>query len=492
MPVDPNIALNVQQPNSFGMLSNLLDMRNRAQEYNNLQAQQQVEQNEAQKQQNMLGEYNNARAYFADPSNIAQHVDANGNLNMSSLTSQMMQMAPTIGPKMLAGLSEANTAAQQAKQALMNTNEQQRQQAGEFLMAQADKPASEVMSNMDAYAQKYPELAPALQFSQKYLLAPNAGNPDAFKQAIFKSAQATQNIPNQTAMITPEGPTVTNQAQTGVMNMKPTAGNTGIVSGTVFNNQIPLSERNNVGVNPITGAYNLTTKDAFGNVTSIQNAPTQTDVYNPQPGDKDKIPELSAEVLSAKNSALNAGVQHENNRLILDNIDNVGATGIAGPGWRNIQSAFGFTGDSPNNSATAYDMVGKALERSALQAAQSMGPQTNAGLAAQIAANGSLHYTPDAIKQITKLNDGIVSGQEAYYPGLQKATSGPNGVLEKQQYDQQWGQNFDPRIFMLNNAIKSGDKQQISSIMSQLGKDGYQKLLQKARNLQSLSQNGKL
>ena len=127
------------------------------------------------------------------------------------------------------------------------------------------------------------------------------------------------------------------------------------------------------------------------------------------------------------------------------------------------------------------------MERSALQAAQSMGPNTNAGLDAQIKANGSLGYTPQAIKEVTKLNDALTTGVQSYQPGLERAIAAnpAAGVLAKRQYDQQWGANFDPNIFKYYNAIKSGDTAEQQAVVKQLGglnSPGYNAMMKKAQD----------
>lgn len=259
---------------------------------------------------------------------------------------------------------------------------------------------------------------------------------------------------------------------------------------------ISPSERQTVGVNPLTGGPTVVTKNGQGVVQGITNAPTQG-VYVPQPGDKEALPVLSAERDAARQAYTNAGLQHTNNQIVLNNIDNVGATGVAGQGWRNIMSAFGFRAGDATDQATAYDLVGKGLERSALQAAQSMGPQTNAGLAAQVAANGSTHYTPAAIKEITKLNDAITTGAQSYQPGLERAiAANPSaGIFAKRSFDQAWGANFDPRIYQMYNAAKSGDSAEVNSIVSSLGGKNsaqFKALMEKAGNLERLSNTGGL
>jgi hypothetical protein len=270
----------------------------------------------------------------------------------------------------------------------------------------------------------------------------------------------------------------------------------GTVTGVGVNNQLGPGERQQVGTNQLTGGPTVISRDANGNVTSITNAPTQG-VYVPQPGDAQALPVLQNERDAARVQFANAGLQHTNNQIVLDNIDNVGATGAAGQAFRNIASAFGFNAGDAKDSATAYDLVGKGLERSALQAAQSMGPQTNAGLEAQIKANGSLSYTPEAIKQVTRLNDAITSGTQAYQPGLERAiAANPSaGVFAKRQFDQAWGANFDPRIFEMYNAAKGGDTATVNSIVSGLGGKNsaqFKSLMKKAANLTQLSNGGSL
>ncbi len=254
---------------------------------------------------------------------------------------------------------------------------------------------------------------------------------------------------------------------------------------------IPLNERQTVSTNQMTGGPVVTTKNGQGVVQGITNAPTQG-VYVPQPGDTQDLPVLSGERAAARSQFTGAGLQHTNNQIVLDNIDHVGATGVSGQAFRNIASAFGFNPGDAKDAATAYDLVGKGLERSALQAAQTMGPSTNAGLEAQIKANGSLSYTPQAIKEVTRLNDAIVSGVQAYQPGLERAiAANPSaGVFAKRQFDQQWGANFDPRIFEMYNAAKRGDTATVNSIVSALGGKNsaqFKALMNKAANLNKLS-----
>ncbi len=146
--------------------------------------------------------------------------------------------------------------------------------------------------------------------------------------------------------------------------------------------------------------------------------------------------------------------------------------------------------------ASDYDILGKMLERSALTASQGMGPQTNAGLEAQIKANGSTAYNPTSLRTIANLNDALVTGSEKYQAGLEKAiASSPNSVFAKRQFDQQWAANADPMALRLVNAAKNHDTAEINDIFRSVGgprSQGGNALRQKLMNLKALSEQGSI
>lgn len=226
-----------------------------------------------------------------------------------------------------------------------------------------------------------------------------------------------------------------------------------------------------------------------GFVASGPPMPTQQDATS--------IPVLETERNQARNLQASAPMAHYTNRGILEELDKVISTGATGGVMARAASMAGAAGMKvPETAASAYDLIGKYTERNALEAAKAMGPGTNAGLEAAIKANGSAAYNPTALKKITKLNDAIVSGAELYSPGLEKAIAAhPDrnfSVLAKRQFDQQWAQNFDPRIMELENAAKAGNKAEIEALKKSLGPDGIRELLQKAQNLKTLSTQGAL
>ncbi|WP_167313409.1 hypothetical protein [Ralstonia insidiosa] len=352
---------------------------------------------------------------------------------------------------------------------------------------------SSVGGGLAAYAQQNPESAPAIGRALSLIQHVNPNMPQAQRDTLFQRlAMEFQPAATTAAQQNPTGAAIT--GPNGGFQVVQTNPYSAVPMGPVGPETaqgIPLNERQTVSTNQMTGGPVVTTKNGQGVVQGITNAPTQG-VYVPQPGDTQDLPVLSGERAAARSQFTGAGLQHTNNQIVLDNIDHVGATGVSGQAFRNIASAFGFNPGDAKDAATAYDLVGKGLERSALQAAQTMGPSTNAGLEAQIKANGSLSYTPQAIKEVTRLNDAIVSGVQAYQPGLERAiAANPSaGVFAKRQFDQQWGANFDPRIFEMYNAAKRGDTATVNSIVSALGGKNsaqFKALMNKAANLNKLS-----
>lgn len=250
--------------------------------------------------------------------------------------------------------------------------------------------------------------------------------------------------------------------------------------------------------NDVAGNPAVVTRSPQGTVQGTRPMPGGTGQpnWNMAPGDREAIPALEAERTDARKALAMAPDLHQNARGVLEEIEKVSATGQTGPLFQKINSALGGALDWSNaeKRASSFDLVGKYLERQALQIAQTMGPHTNSGLETVRAASGTTAYNPTAIKKIVKLTDANITGTEAYQPGLEKAIAADpqRGVLAKREFDQAWGQNYDPRITMLTNAKKAGDKAEYDDIMRTMSAADRASLSTKARNLDKLSRDGRL
>jgi hypothetical protein len=498
-------GINAPNPNqSIQTLSGILGIANAQQNLQLGQQQLQVGEGTAQSAQQQLQErqlYQGALSSGKDPDgNPIKNPD--GTLNYPAVANMANKYMPITGQAVQQGIIQTlDSANNYHSDALKLTNDQRAAVSGVLASGIGEPDSSGVMSRLNTLAQQNPDLAPFVKSTQQSVASiPPGASADQRNQILKRGVQALQPAGTTAAQQAPQiGTTTGPGGGVQAFNVNPNSATPMGAVGQEVQQGIPLGERSNLGVNPLTGGPTVTNKNGQGQITGVTNAPTQG-VYVPQPGDAQALPVLQAERDAARQAFTSAGLQHTNNQIVLSNIDNVGATGTAGQGWRNLTSAFGFNpGDADKNGkfdpATAYDLVGKGLERSALQAAQSMGPQTNAGLAAQVAANGSTHYTPAAIKEITKLNDAIVTGSQAYQPGLERAIAAdPSaGVFAKRAYDQQWGANFDPKVYQMYNAAKAGDTSTVNSIVNSLGGKNspqFKALMEKAANLQKLSNTG--
>lgn len=503
------VAAQITPPNpnqGVQTLSGLLNIRNQQQQYQLGQQQLQVGEATAQSAQQQMQErqiYQKAMQTGVAPDGSALK-NPDGTLNYPAISKFANTSLPLTGQAVQQGIiSTLDNANTYHSNALKLTNDQRNAVSGVLASGIGEPDSSGVMSRLTELGQQNPDLAPFIKSTQQGIGAIPPGAPQTMRDQILRhnvqglQPAGTTAQEQQPSIVTTTGPGGGMQAA----NVNPNSATPMGAVGPEVAQGIPLGERSQVGTNGLTGGPVVVNKNGQGQVVGINNAPTQG-VYVPQPGDAQALPGLSAEREAARTSVLNAGTQHSNNQLVLSNIDSIGATGAAGAGWRNLASAFGFNPGSADKDgkfdpATAYDLVGKGLERSALTAAQSMGPQTNAGLEAQVKANGSLGYTPAAIKEVTKLNDSLTTGLQSYQPGLERAiAANPSaGVFAKRQFDQQWGENFDPKVFEMYNAAKSGDTTTVNSIVNGLGGKNspqFKALMNKAANLTKLSNSGGL
>lgn len=494
------VANSVTPPNlqqTTQTLSGLMGVALQNQQMQSNQQQLQVGAGQAQQAQQQMQERQNLQQSLAtgkDPDgNSLKNPD--GSFNTTALTAFANKNLPLTGQDVVQNVVKTQGDQLGVQKAALGLTSQERDLVSNVFQSAASSsdPVGTATSGFSQLSKTSPQMAAFVQAQTPFVPHLQGMNQQQQKQALITAAQQyapPESTRAATAPVTTQitGPGGGSQSvQVNPLSAVPQG-----ATGPEVAQGIPLGERSNVGTNGLTGGPVVVNKDGQGRITGITNAPTQ-DVYVPQPGDKEALPILQGERDAARQQFTNAGVQHQNNQLVLQNIDNVAATGPVGQKARNFFSAYGVNPDS--DAATAYDLVGKGLERSALQAAQAMGPNTNAGLEAQVKANGSLSYTPAAIKEVTKLNDALTTGVQSYQPGLERAiAANPSaGVFAKRQFDEAWGSNFDPNIFKYYNAIKSGDTAEQQSVVKSLGglnSKGYNAMMQKAKNLQQLSNTG--
>jgi hypothetical protein len=211
-------------------------------------------------------------------------------------------------------------------------------------------------------------------------------------------------------------------------------------------------------------------------------APDAPTFVQPVPGQKD----LETHVSDVRKADSDYGL----NRHVNDEILRLSADTATGPGTKAWHNAIGkVAGLAGGDSVSDFQKIGAYLDRQSALAAQQMGlPDTNAGLATAANLTGTTEYAPGALQTKVKLTDALVEGAHQYRKGLDKVIgTGPNQDLSKlQAYRSQWADNFDPNVFRVENALRRGDKKELSQIKDEVGTNGMADLKLKSENLERL------
>ncbi len=186
-------------------------------------------------------------------------------------------------------------------------------------------------------------------------------------------------------------------------------------------------------------------------------------------------PLVTALRAKANQQASQVPTQRFNNRQILDLLkDPKTALAITGPGaekWAQISGAVG----SPVSSdrATDFGKMGHylALQTSALATAMGAGTDQARDLQSMVA--GSPKMTPDALRDVTKVNDAFAVGLERFNQGMERAIQSSGGKLSAaRDFQNQWSRSFDPDVYRYSNAIGSGDADETGKILGQVKRNG--------------------
>lgn len=466
------VGLGTQTPDIMTKMSQLLSLKAKQQGLQG-QAAEVAGAQQTQRQRAALAKYD-----------FGKHIGEDGTVDLNSLTTDP-ELHAAAGDQYLDILSHAAVAKQQqleAKQKLVSLKGEQRNALSDMLgpllsdkdvVEGSDKGKQKVNDAFVQYGELYGKdvlpvisaYAPGVQKAPPHQLA-------AGLRAIQMQAQsASQQVASQQPNLVSTGPVLRNTNP----NVAADAGG-----------DIPL------GVGP--GVYTDANGRQFygapgtglapvGGGPSPGAAPGQAPKFTqPVPGQKD--------IQSSIESTRQADADYGQNRHVNDTILKLSANTATGPGTETWHKALGrITGVAGGNQVADYQTIGAMLDRQAAMSAKQMGlPDTNAGLATAASLSGTTDYAPEALQTKVKLTDALVEGAHQYRQGLDKVVgTGPNQDLTKyNDFRSQWADNFDPNIFIAENALKRGDSKTLKSLQDEVGKRGMAELKQKSRNLRKL------
>lgn len=142
------------------------------------------------------------------------------------------------------------------------------------------------------------------------------------------------------------------------------------------------------------------------------------------------------------------------------------------------------------------DELVKNLADNQMRQAALMGASTATDQARQVVAlaNGSENITPQALAQIVQRADATSTALEKFNSGLNKyyeKAGTYNGPIHARNFKQAWAENYDPRIFMVQNVnasdMSGAEKQtQIQMILKNTSEEERRILAKKAETIKRL------
>lgn len=497
----PAVASQVRAPDPNAGLtsySNILGIQQQRQALQTGQYTQQSAAATADQDQQKNRELQAAQKLALNGAQSGRYANPDGSFNRQKMADDISQVAPTYGQGISTTLlSQANEIVSNHT-ALQGLNEKQQAQVASAVAPLASKPDlthEDVINALDQVA----EINPA---TRRMAISMGASIP-----ANATTAQLQQYMRQLGLKATsPEynsGTTAPNvQGVQGVGQPgQPGAGQPGLVP-TNMNPQAPggVGQAGPVQQQSVApGAAPVT--DAYG----------RTSVFNPQrntvapigaggPGSSGAAPGASAFVQPVAGQhqveqdidvARKAGDSGGQVRAINDKLLNLSEQTRTGPGAQSVQKLAAAL-NLPSGSN--YQEINAYLERQAAAAGQAMGlPNTNAGLHAAQQASGTAEYTPQALQEKVKFADALNSGVMAYRQGLDKlvGTGATPDYGRYQEFRSAWAQNFSPDVFRAEDAIRRGDKKELSQLKSELGSRGMAEMKKRADNLRVL-ENGQI
>jgi hypothetical protein len=530
--IDPSIPLKAVAPASgMSSLKDVLGVAGAIQGYQTGQIEQQRTGVALEQEQGKLAARKAVGAIIADP----QYRTADGTYDLNAIGPAIYSADPNIyhAKDAIGALTQYNNDTINVKKNALSLSDSARGVVASAIGSLANDPqitSAKVLDVMDTLKKQSPVTAPIVDIWRTQLDRPEFADPRKLQAFVMNARSQVMPPTAQIESQTPAGLPFNTGQVSGLINTRPTAGATGPVPGTLTQNVVPPMSAEQVGTdafgNPVRvvrdarGVLSLEPMNTRGGATAPGAGGAPAPMYSFPAGESPQTKQaLEGERQVALTTLTQAPLLHATNRGVLEEIDRTAATGTPGPKLQALFSTLGVAFSTQEQKASAYDLVGKYLERNALQAAQGMGPNTNAGLEAQIKANGSVAYNPTAIKKITRLNDALVTGVETYQPGLEKAIQGsPDQIFAKRRFDQQWAQNFDPRAMQIFNAAEAAkehdaaandpqlsdterkdlqrkaadEKREQADLTRGLSKAESEQLARKAKNIETLSRQGHL
>lgn len=466
------LGVKVQQP--FETLGNVVNMANTVQQMQRGNIALQTE-------DMVLRERQGVQQFLSNPRN---YMNERGEVDSQKLQSSIMSIAPTTGSEYVKQVTEAQKVGTEAKKALNELSEQERGIVGKIANSAVGMSADQARKVFGVHAEQNPRIAPLFK-ALDYALGGDQKTRDA---ALMQFGRSVQPVSEQ------QGAIQGTYLQTGgtAQQISPTALSAGQATEslpiTMAPGNLETIEQDAAGNKHIVSRSPqgsiLSTRPLGGKPQGVGNS------FNMPPGDREAIPQLTAERQRINDAAKSAQTSRFNNAQILQLADET----HPGKGAEILQRLGGGYAAIPwtSDSATNFNRLGHFIALEAVNASNAMGiGGTDAGRALAQQATLDTGWTKDAIKSAVKVNDALSAGLLKYNEGMEKAIKNAGGnVLAAREFKNSWTQSFDVNLFRLQNAIERKDQGEIDSILGKKGSAEYRanakRLAEKSQRLDQL------
>lgn len=447
--LDPSIPLQGQTPNPMGTLSGLLQMRNTAQQYQNMQTQNQLQNLDLQRQQATFN------PDVAKAQALSEQAQTQAKTSQFQLTSSQ------------AGYARQLAAGLQSDPDFVNGN----------TPAMVDKLAKARQMMIDSGVP-----ITTAEATVAPLIAGAEANPKAIVQALKNYTLQGQPVTAQSATVQPSGVPVTTNRYSQITSTNPYSSVP--VGSPIPGTQAALETPPGTSFKTFQGTdgkmYQGTVDPQTGQLNNIrpleQSAPGNNQINNPN---NQQLADATA-------------AQHEVQRirqLVTDPMNGVQATrattdtlfdllnkneamlGKGSSGWNELAGRINTaTNGALGKGAVGYAEINAYLDRLALNASNAQGLNTDSSRAMAATSVGSTDLPKDAIKEKMHFVSALNTGLDAYNKGLNAAVgTGQNqNFAAKRQFDLNWANNANPLAFRALDDIRRGDMTDYNAVKAKV------------------------
>jgi hypothetical protein len=518
MATDYSIPLQVQQPNTLGMMGNIV---NAAQGFQNLQTgaiQQkrlginlQSEQQANQERKDVINAYQNK-----DPDLMP---DEFGMVDQNRATAKLQQLAPQTYNQYLQNIGTSNQSAIKTNQDMQSLGSENLKSLGQYLQPL-------VKTNSDgSFSAKASDVTKAIDDWVTTINSPSAkrtgdtvlsrlknmgsDNDNAVgeftRNAALRANALAAQIDATTAGVSIVGaggtanPVVTASKLSGRGLMS--------AAGAPIPMTLGPGEVERIEQDPVSQQAVIVRRGANGSIISARPAsglaggsggapaasgqPSTGGFTAVPPGETVQTMGQLQQMRTASNlAARQAGEVASNNKQILDLMKGGStATGSNAPFVKKWMGSIGL--QWTNDEATNLDRISHFLALQQQANEKAMGVSTDAGREVSGLASGGIQMTGPALQSAVKANDALTTGVKVFNTGLEKSISS-GGIGAARTFQNQWAQNFDPVVYRYANAIRDGDTTEKVRIEKQYGKGtpSWNAFVGRMQALHSLETNG--